>query len=107
MIAVLSRRAATEFCAAADLELIELPFATPAIRHWIIWHRRSEPDPAHRWLCQKLSAGGYARRSGEGSGRFLKKAAQKLLFMLGLGVAATTRMAKVNKVFLLLFVHKK
>jgi DNA-binding transcriptional LysR family regulator len=56
MIAVLSRRAATEFCSAADLELIELPFVTPAIRHWIVWHRRSEPDPAHRWLCQKLSA---------------------------------------------------
>jgi DNA-binding transcriptional LysR family regulator len=56
MIAVLSRRAAVEFCAAADLELIELPFDTPANRHWIIWHRRSEPDPAHRWLCQKLSA---------------------------------------------------
>jgi DNA-binding transcriptional LysR family regulator len=56
MIAVLSRRAATEFCAIADLSLIELPFVTPAIRHWIVWHRRSEPDPAHRWLCQKLSA---------------------------------------------------
>ncbi len=56
MIAVLSRRAATEFCATADLELVELPFETPAIRHWIVWHRRSEPDPAHRWLCQKLSA---------------------------------------------------
>jgi DNA-binding transcriptional LysR family regulator len=56
MIAVLSRRAASEFCATADLALIELPFETPAIRHWIVWHRRSEPDLAHRWLCQKLSA---------------------------------------------------
>jgi DNA-binding transcriptional LysR family regulator len=56
MIAVLSRRAAIEFCAAADLELIELPIATPPIRHWIVWHRRSEPDPAHRWLCQRLTA---------------------------------------------------
>src|ERR1700733_7977390 len=56
MIAVLSRRAATEFCAAADLALVELPFETPSIRHWIIWHRRSESDPAHRWLCQKLNA---------------------------------------------------
>jgi DNA-binding transcriptional LysR family regulator len=56
MIAVLSRRAAIEFCSAAHLELVELPFATPAIRHWIVWHRRSEPDPAHRWLCQKLNS---------------------------------------------------
>jgi DNA-binding transcriptional LysR family regulator len=55
MVAVMSRRAATEFCAAADLALVELPFETPAIRHWIVWHRRSEPDLAHRWLCQKLS----------------------------------------------------
>ena len=42
------------------------------------------------------------------SGRLLKKAAQKLLFMLGHGhVSPTTPKAQINKVFLLLFVHKK
>lgn len=56
MVAVMSRRAATEFCAAADLALVELAFETPTIRHWIVWHRRSEPDLAHRWLCQTLTA---------------------------------------------------
>jgi hypothetical protein len=41
----------------------------------------------------------------EGRGRFLKKAAQKLLFVWAVGVETST--AQTNKVFLLLFVHKK
>ncbi|HTJ89327.1 MAG TPA: hypothetical protein VL356_04010 [Acidocella sp.] len=39
------------------------------------------------------------------SGRFLKKAAQKLLLLWASGSETST--AQVNKVFLLLFVHKK
>ena len=47
-------------------------------------------------------------RNREGSGRFLKKAAQKTFFILGHGrCRATTPMTQHNKVFLLLFVHKK
>jgi hypothetical protein len=41
------------------------------------------------------------------SGRFLKKAAQKLLLCWAMGVSPTAPMAQINKVFLLLFVHKK
>jgi hypothetical protein len=44
----------------------------------------------------------------EGSGRFLKKAAQKLLFALGHGLYRRQCLwPSINKVFLLLFVHKK
>jgi hypothetical protein len=39
------------------------------------------------------------------SGRFLEKAAQKLLLVLAGGSETST--AQTNKVFLLLFVHKK
>jgi hypothetical protein len=42
---------------------------------------------------------------GQESGRFLKKAAQKLLFAWVCGSETST--AQINKVFLLLFVHKK
>jgi hypothetical protein len=44
-------------------------------------------------------------KSQSGSGRFLKKAAPKLLPVWAGGVETST--AQVNKVFLLLFVHKK
>jgi hypothetical protein len=49
------------------------------------------------------------RRQGrEKSGRFLKKAAQKLLANAGpWALSPTTPMAQVSKVFWLLFVHKK
>jgi hypothetical protein len=44
----------------------------------------------------------------EVSSRFLKKAAQKLFGHAGpWALSPTTPMTKVNKVFLLLFVHKK
>jgi hypothetical protein len=43
----------------------------------------------------------------KGSGRFLKKAAQKLLLCWAWGISPTQPMAQRNKVFLLLFVHKK
>jgi hypothetical protein len=42
-----------------------------------------------------------------GSGRFLKKAAQKLLLCWVMGFVADKPMAQIHKVFLLLFVHKK
>jgi hypothetical protein len=53
-------------------------------------------------LDQSCSKPAY---QGEGSSRFLKKAAQKLLLLWARGV--TTSTAQISKVFLLLFVHKK
>jgi hypothetical protein len=47
------------------------------------------------------------RGNKEESGRFLKKAAQKLYSAGSWAVAPTQPMTQHNKVFLLLFVHKK
>ncbi|HTJ88849.1 MAG TPA: hypothetical protein VL356_01535 [Acidocella sp.] len=46
-----------------------------------------------------------AEVSDKESGRFLKKAAQKLLLLWACGIETST--AQIKKVFLLLFVHKK
>jgi hypothetical protein len=55
----------------------------------------------------KFSAHEFLRRR-EGSGRFLKKAAQKFLAMLGHGRCQRQRpWPSIIKFFLLLFVHKK
>jgi hypothetical protein len=54
---------------------------------------------------QKFGHFGLLRRTREGRGRFLKKAAQKLFRLWAGGREAST--AQVKKVFLLLFVHKK
>jgi hypothetical protein len=45
--------------------------------------------------------------SVEESSRFLKKAAQKLLLCWAMALSVQTPTAQHNKVFLLLFVHKK
>jgi hypothetical protein len=50
-----------------------------------------------------IKAGGRIKESG----RFLKKAAQKLLLCWAVGVVLTVPIAQHHKVFLLPFVHKK
>jgi hypothetical protein len=47
------------------------------------------------------------RDRGRESSRFVKKAARKLLWRWANGVVGSTPTAQHNKVFLLLFVHKK
>jgi hypothetical protein len=62
---------------------------------------------AARRFSQGRSCAAAAGKSSESNvrGRFLKKAAQKLFRNWVRGVSAST--AQFNKVFLLLFVHKK
>lgn len=50
MVAVLSHRLAEAFLRTHRLVLCELPFAAPAIRTDMLWHRRFTDQPAHRWL---------------------------------------------------------
>lgn len=50
MIAVIGERAARAFARAAPLEVLSLPFASPKLLTAMLWHRRSEDVPAHRWL---------------------------------------------------------
>jgi DNA-binding transcriptional LysR family regulator len=49
-LAVVPRRVATYLASISPLVLKELPFPTPHIALWMIWHRRLDSQPAHRWL---------------------------------------------------------
>ena len=50
MIAILSRRIAQEFVRSHPLEIREPPCASPLVRTTMLWHRRLDRHPAHRWM---------------------------------------------------------
>jgi DNA-binding transcriptional LysR family regulator len=50
MIAVMAERGAREFARVAPLEVLTLPFETPQVFTCMLWHRRYDDVPAHRWL---------------------------------------------------------
>ncbi len=50
MITVLGERTAQAFALIAPLEVIRLPFASPQVVTAMLWHRRLDDVPAHRWL---------------------------------------------------------
>jgi DNA-binding transcriptional LysR family regulator len=52
MVATLSRRVAEAMIRGAEsaLQLRELPFTSPVVRTSMLWHRRLDGSPAHRWL---------------------------------------------------------
>ena len=50
MIAIISERAAQAFAKAAPLQVLRLPFETPALATSLLWHRRLQDVPAHGWL---------------------------------------------------------
>ena len=49
-LAVVPRRVANYLASISPLILRELPFPAPRIALWMIWHRRLDSQPAHRWL---------------------------------------------------------
>jgi DNA-binding transcriptional LysR family regulator len=50
MIAVVGERTARAFARAAPLQVLRLPFASPRLLSAMLWHRRLDDMPAHRWL---------------------------------------------------------
>jgi len=50
MVAVLSRRLAEHWVQLYGLSICQLPFASPAIRTGMLWHRRFDNQAAHLWL---------------------------------------------------------
>jgi DNA-binding transcriptional LysR family regulator len=50
MVAVLSERAAREFARSAALQVLALPSSIPTLMTAMLWHRRFDDLPAHRWL---------------------------------------------------------
>lgn len=56
LIAILGRKLAQEFRRAYPIELRELPFEAPKLRSIMMWHRRFDDVPAHRWLRDTIVA---------------------------------------------------
>jgi DNA-binding transcriptional LysR family regulator len=50
MVAVISERAAREFCRMSPLTIASLPVASPTLTTAMIWHRRVGAMASHRWL---------------------------------------------------------
>src|SRR5205085_11467359 len=50
MVATLSRRVAEAMVRESGLQLRELPFTSPVVRTSMLWHRKLDRYPAHRWL---------------------------------------------------------
>lgn len=50
MVATLSYRIAKAFGRSADLQIGELPCKSPRVELVMLWHRRLDNQPAHRWL---------------------------------------------------------
>jgi DNA-binding transcriptional LysR family regulator len=50
MIATMSRRIAQELVRSHPLEIREPPYDSPLVRISMLWHRRLDRHPAHRWL---------------------------------------------------------
>jgi len=50
MLAVVGERTAQAFAGIAPLTVVPLPFASPRLVTAMLWHRRLDDVPAHRWL---------------------------------------------------------
>lgn len=56
LAATLSRRIAQEFVRTDRLQIHELPLKSPVVHTTMLWHRRLDNHPAHRWLRDMISA---------------------------------------------------
>jgi DNA-binding transcriptional LysR family regulator len=50
MVAVVSEMTARAFARTARLDVLRLPVETPSVATAMLWHRRLDDVPAHRWL---------------------------------------------------------
>jgi DNA-binding transcriptional LysR family regulator len=61
-LAVLPRRVANDLTQFCPLAVRDLPFTSPKITLAMIWHRRVDNDPAHRWLRGAIRSSIVARQ---------------------------------------------
>ncbi len=54
MVATLSRRIAEEFVRTNPLRVRALPFRSATVRTAMLWHRKLDNQPAHRWLREVI-----------------------------------------------------
>jgi DNA-binding transcriptional LysR family regulator len=50
LITIMAERAARAFAARASLQVMPLPLPSPTLAIAMLWHRRMDDQPAHRWL---------------------------------------------------------
>jgi DNA-binding transcriptional LysR family regulator len=55
LVTVFSRRVAQVFARTLPLEMREPDFDSPVVRTTMLWHRRLENHPAHRWLRDRVT----------------------------------------------------
>jgi DNA-binding transcriptional LysR family regulator len=48
---LLARKYAKHF----NLQVISLPFISKPLKHFMVWHKRNDHNPANKWLRNKLS----------------------------------------------------
>jgi DNA-binding transcriptional LysR family regulator len=56
LVATLSRRIAQEFIRSHPLQLCKPPYESPRMQTVLLWHRRLNSHPAHRWLRDVITA---------------------------------------------------
>jgi DNA-binding transcriptional LysR family regulator len=56
LVAITSRRTAEAFAEAGELTMRPLPCAQPDVGVSMLWHRRVDNQPAHRWLREQVLA---------------------------------------------------
>jgi DNA-binding transcriptional LysR family regulator len=56
MVAVLGRQMAQGFRRAYAIELRDLPCPSPPVRSVMLWHRRFDGQPGHRWLRETIAS---------------------------------------------------
>jgi DNA-binding transcriptional LysR family regulator len=54
LVALLGRKLAQEFRRAFPIEIRDLPFDASKLRSVLLWHRRFDDAPAHRWLRETI-----------------------------------------------------
>ena len=55
LLALVPKRLGEYFTKCADIKLVDIPFALPPMTQSMFWHPRSNKDPSHRWLRERLS----------------------------------------------------
>jgi DNA-binding transcriptional LysR family regulator len=56
MVATLSARVAEAMVRGSALQLRDLPFTSPTVRTSMLWHRKLDGYPAHRWLRDLIAS---------------------------------------------------
>ncbi len=56
LVLTLPRRLAAYLASLAPVRLLEPPVELPTFRTFMVWHERSDADPAHQWLRDALAA---------------------------------------------------